>query len=300
MEHTGSESDSEKARQIVDRNLNVLTALYRDFRNVFGKHFEMPEVKSFDQASMRTLKLWTFFSVKSFQEYQEKLRMPLPPGVAAYYRPANQWITLFESPGGGGGGSDFNINKIFHEGTHQLVHLYTKVLIEKKIGDEILWDDPRTHSRLHWFQEGIAELFGSAKKVGDDWETMVPYIYRMREWWMTRSNKLSEWTFEELLSIKTSGELQNRASRKGLNQGGRLSSLFYAQAWSWVYFLWNFENGKYRDKFVEYAAKEFHGISGPEEFAKVWGAGPDYDWTPVKNEWMKYTEKLGKEMGIWQ
>ncbi len=245
VEHEGGGKQSAAAEKIVQRNLTLLHTLYTQFMSDFKVAFNLPEITDIEQPSMRTLKLWTFSNHASFLKYQEALGRRLPPGVGAYYKPNNQWITLFEQPGSASGGqanrSDFNTNKVAHEGLHQLMHVFTKVVLERETGEEVLWTDRRCHSRLHWFQEGMAELYGSAKTVeGGKWELKVPYKMRLKEWWMCRKNKLSEWSFKELLSIRTGPELQQRSSRKGLKRGqSRLSSLFYAQAWSWCYFLRN-------------------------------------------------------------
>ncbi len=306
VEHTGEEGretrESKEAARIVERNLNILSSLYNQFMADFKESFKLPDISELEQPSMRTLKLWTFSSHKSFQKYQKDIGQPLPPGVGAYYRPDNQWITLFEQPGSAEhrpGTSDFNTNKIFHEGLHQLMHVFTKVVMERELGEEVLWSDRRCHSRLHWFQEGMAELYGSAvSREGGKWDLKVPYKMRLGEWWNCRKNKQVEWTFEEIRSIRTGPELQQRSRSKGLTQQGRLSSLFYAQAWSWVYFLYNYENGKYRDKLIEYMAKELKGVSSPEDFAKTWGAGEGYDWGPVEKEWRGFVDKLWADNGF--
>jgi len=304
----GGQSNAQKKRaagaaKIVERNLTLLHTLYTQFMSDYKVAFKLPEISDLEQPSMRMLKLWTFSSHASFMKYQKDIRMPIPAGVGAYYRPANQWITLFEQPGSASSGaankSDFNTNKVVHEGFHQLMHTFTKVILERETGEEVLWNDPKTHSRLFWFQEGMAELYGSAKSTaGGKWDLKVPYRQRLGEWFSCRKNKLSDWSFEELLSVQTNGELRQRARRKVLSHEGRLSSLFYAQSWTWCYFLYNYENGKYREKLIEYMGKELRGISGPSEFAKTWGAGENYDWGPIEKQWRGYVKKLWADQGM--
>jgi len=288
-----------ETEKIVERNLTLLSTLYTQFMADFKGPFELPEISELEQPYGRNLRLWTFSSRVSFLQYQRDIRMPLPPGVGAYYRPNNQWITLFEPPGSQSRYPAFNTNKVVHEGFHQLMHALTRVVLERETGEEVLWRDRRTHSRLHWFQEGMAEFYGSAKAAEDGaFELKVPYRMRLREWFETRKRKRSDWAFVELLSIRNGAELMQRSRRKGLTQQGRLASLFYAQAWTWVYFLHNFEDGKYRDKLIEYMGKELKGISGPDEFAKTWGAGDSYDWGPIEKEWRGYVDKLWADQGF--
>ena len=71
------------------------------------------------------------------------------------------------------------VGKVFHEGTHQIIHLYTKLVMDErfaKLGEgpvdftDISW-------RSHWFTEGVPELFGGADEIKADsaWETFSPY-----------------------------------------------------------------------------------------------------------------------------
>jgi hypothetical protein len=255
---------------------------------------------------MRTLKVFTFFNEESFKKYQEDIRMPLPDGVRAYYSPMNQWIILFEGRGfeqtARADASSFNVNKTIHEGVHQLIHAFTKATVEKALGGESLsWTDPRVHSRLHWFQEGMAELFGSSRpKDGGGVEMMVPYRSRLEEWKMTRNRKLSEWSFEELLDVSTGQDLQRKSAQKGLADAGRLSSLFYAEAWAWCHFLYFHENGKHRQLLLDQLRHELDGDSGPDVFkSKVWKKKPgDPEWNAMKEEFEKYVQKLWSDLGI--
>ncbi len=304
----GVQSDAQKKRaaeaeKIVARNLTLLHTLYSQYMADFKVPFNLPEISDLEQPSMRVLKVWTFSSHASFLQYQKDIGMQLPAGVGAYYRPNNQWVTLFEQAGSASSGqanrSDFNTNKVVHEAFHQIMHTFSKVVLERETGEEVLWGDSRTQSRLHWFQEGMADFYGSAtSRTGGKWTLKVPYRMRLGEWFQTRKNKLSDWSFEELRNIRSGPELQQRARRKGLNQRGRLVSLFYAESWTWCYFLYNFEDGKYREKLIEYIGKELKGLSGPEEFAKTWGAGENYDWGPVEKEWRGYVEKLWADQGF--
>ena len=117
---------------------------------------------------------------------------------------------------------------------------------------------------------------------------------------MTRNQKLSEWTFEEMMDISTGQDMQQKAQRKGLADAGRLSSLFYAQAWAWCHFLYFHENGKYRQLLLDQLKQELSGNSGPAVFKEqVWKTKPgDPAWNTMKEEYGKYVEKLWTDMGI--
>jgi hypothetical protein len=295
-----------EADKLVKRNVDLLQQLYQTFLEKFGSSFGLEPLSTQQTGDMRTLKVLTFFNEENFKKYQQAIGMPLPDGVRAYYSPVSQWIILYEGRGyeeaGGKDASSFNVNKTIHEGVHQLIHAFTKATVEKALGGESLpWTDVRLHSRLHWFQEGMAELFGSSKpKDGGGVEMMVPYRSRLGEWKMTRNQKLSEWTFEELMDVSTGQDMQQKAQRKGLADAGRLSSLFYAQAWAWCHFLYFHENGKYRQLLLDQLKLELNGESGPAVFKeKVWKTKPgDAAFTAMKEEFEKYVQKLWTDMGI--
>ena len=82
---------------------------------------------------------------------------------------------------------------------------------------------------------------------------------------------------------------------------GRLSSLFYAQAWVLCHFLWHGENGKYRDKLLDYFESEMHGKSGYRYWAEMWNKDKKWqsaDWSELDKEWRAYFDKLCKQMGL--
>jgi hypothetical protein len=301
-----ADSASKKAisDDIVNRNVKILARLYSEFHRVFGERFDLPKLEDRPIATERTLKVFTLASEEKFHEYQKKIGQPLPRGVRAYYKPSDQWITLFE----GGkfekqakeGESSFNINKIFHEGTHQLMHVYTKILMErernkgKKPEDfkETEWMDRKVHSQLHWFQEGFAELFAASKPSGDTWDLLYLHRNRLQEWKGSRKAKKDEFEFNARV-------MRRRAQEIGLHpmEAGRLSSLFYAQAWVIAHFLWFGEDGKYREKFLEYMGMELHGNSGYKSWKKVWDKEDD-DWSFLEEKVDKHFDELCEKMGV--
>jgi hypothetical protein len=298
VEHTGREdlAAQQEAEKIVQRDLDLLNTMYNEFFKRFGDSFGLEKLSANKRDDMKALKVFCFFSEEAFHKYQQMIGQPLPEGVRAYYQPATQWIILYEGRGfeaaAAKGDSSFNVNKVVHEGFHQLIHAATKAFIEKQRNEEVLWTDPATHSRLHWFQEGMAELIGSTKpKDGGGVEIMTLNKGRLMEWKQTRAAKLSEWTFEEMLGITTSVDMRQKAGRKALADAGRLASLFYAQAWTWCHFLYFHGDGKYRQKLIDYMKVELSGKSGPDEFKKSW---PDMNVEELKKEWLAYVDQMMK------
>ena len=107
-----------------------------------------------------------------------------------------------------------------------------------------------------------------------------------------RELDLEGWSLEEVLSIRTGSELQQRARRKGLSGAHDQRVLFHAQAWSFVHFLWHFEDGKYRERFLEYVGMELRGQTGPKEFQRVFWGDEEPDLERLDNEWRNHIEEL--------
>jgi hypothetical protein len=266
-----------------ERSAKIFKHLYKVFLDTFQEPFGLPELESDDENDV-ILKAWLFASRESFDHYQNTIRNPLPPGVAAYYSPATQWM-LVPDRGGDPTGEGFNTGVYFHEGTHQLIHQYSKWLVEKDLGEEINWTDPRLDSDAQWWQEGIAELFGNVKKVGDSWELFQFSKNRSAFWKMIRNAKRNEWKLSDLLRATGNADVMRRR--------GYWANLFYCQGWAFTYFLWHYEDGKYRDKFMEYTKREFHGDSGPDVFKEVFGVGIDeIEGSEMAKEFEEYAKEL--------
>jgi hypothetical protein len=282
-------ADKQKAAQLEKKakeKAAIYRCLYQTFNDRFAKPFGLSSLCSDVFAKDCVLKIWIFADRESFKRYHEYIGIPMDDSVAAYFSPTDQWIIIPEGGFGASGkigNQNMDVNVSFHEGTHQLIHYYTKQLVEKATGEEVSWTDHRLESKSHWFQEGVADWFGSAVRKGESWSLFESNLYGLAGWKSDRDEKQSEWTFEELLSAEDSYALQQR--------GNRMAVLFYAQAWAFVDFLWNFENGKYRDKFLEYFKRELHGESGLRVFKEVFGLAEVKD-SEMEKEYKGYVNEL--------
>jgi hypothetical protein len=281
--------DQRKAARLKELALQkaaIYRCLYQTFLDRFGERFKLGPLRSSDFAEDRVLKAWIFADRKSFDEYHQMIGMPVGENVGAYYFPTDQWMIIPDEVAGGvgaAGNQNMDINVSFHEGTHQLVHYYTKRLVERACGEEISWTDSRLDSNSHWFQEGLAEWFGSAVKNGDGWNLFQTNIYRLMHWKSDREGKLEEWNLEDLLAASDSDDLDRR--------GGRMGALYYGQAWAFISFLWNFEDGKYREKFLTYFGRELAGESGLKVFKEVFGV-TEVKGSELEKEYLGYCERL--------
>ncbi len=281
--------DRRKAAQLEEmakRKAAIYRCLYKTFLDRFGERFKLGPLHSKNFKDDRVLKAWIFADRKSFDEYHKYIGMPMGDNVGAYFNPVDQWMIIPNEVGGGIGNignQNMDVNVSFHEGTHQLIHYYTKRLVQKAVGEEISWTDSRLNSNSHWFQEGVAEWFGSAVKQGDGWDLFQTNIYRLMHWKSDRRGKLEEWSFEDLLAASDNGDLNRR--------GGRMGALYYAQAWAFISFLWNFEDGKYREKFLTYFGRELTGESGLRVFKEVFGI-TEIKGSTIEKEYQEYCKKL--------
>jgi hypothetical protein len=219
----------------------------------------------------------------SFDRYHLEMGQELPKGAAAYFMPSNNRIVYFE--GTGQGSEKFNINKLIHELTHQLVWFYTP---------------SRSRCQLHFFQEGVAEFFsGTTRKRRESNEGELSYDYTFRGKLHGRMKhlkhcKLTNWfTFEELLTIPNKMALDRICRQKAgddENERARCGSLFYAEAWSLFYFLWHHEDGKYRPKLIRYAGLELEGKTGVRYLRQAF---EDVNLKEIGRKWRDFVNSSG-------
>jgi hypothetical protein len=149
---------------------------------------------------------------------------------------------------------------LFHEGTHQLVDYYTKTRATNL--DESLW-----------FSEGIADYFGGHARTWDEnagkWRYEPGLINTLRVEGVGNA-KAGNYLFKlrDLLAYRR-GDYERDKNDSSTPRSGTA----YAQGWALVYFLSNWDDNKYRDKFDEYVKKELNGESGVKAFEDVFGAG---------------------------
>lgn len=278
---------AEKLQQRAEEKGRLFRCLYETFRKEFGERFQLTPLESDDFEKDTILKAWVFADRESFKRYHDSIGQPMDDSIGAYYNPQDQWMNIPEDAAMGMNppGQDMDVNVCFHEGTHQLIHHWTKRIIEEETGQPVEWTDSRLDTRSHWFQEGIAEYFGSAVKDGDSWKLFQPDLYRILSWREVRKAKAKEWVFEDMLKAENNGDL----ARPGMPQ--HMGWLFYGQAWAFISFLNTFENGKYRDKFLAYMEKELHGRSGYTVFKEVFGL-EEVAGSQLEKDYMKFCEGI--------
>jgi hypothetical protein len=179
---------------------------------------------------------------------------------------------------------------VFHEATHQLIHFITRTGGRQAAGGQAMW-----------FSEGIADYFGfhsrhldpetgrwryTLGKVSDE---RIGSLRALRKNLMPFADLLdylrSDWTSDNAILY---GDGNRPKTANEFVRAQRRTSLAYAQGWSLTYFLNEYGNRKYRDKFDEYLKGERFGQSGPSAFRKAFGN----DFSQMEKEYFSMVDEF--------
>jgi len=290
------EKSGKRSENTVARYANTLTRLYEEFHRHLGKPLGLAPLETCAQPADRALKVFVFTNTEAFRRHQRHLHVALPPGVTSYYSARDRWIVLDAGEAPRRGMEDFPLRRLVHEGTHQLMHAYSKVTREKASGKAMEWEDVR-YSKQLWLQEGPAELLAGAMRTDDEpWSLATPLWHRVAELIATRAADKSEFTLDEIFGMTGTLDLMRAVRTKSLDpsEHGRLSSLAYAQFWATTHHLWNFADGTYRDRLVAALRQELRGNSGPMIWVATWGGEGPVDWSGLEGEIRASVAAMGR------
>ncbi len=264
------------AEKVLAKSVKLFETFYEGWMTEFAPHFgfERYDEKNVDHSTI--LKAIIFASEKDYATYNASIGSRLASSARAYYSKREpRFICSYE---GGDEEDEAYTNHVqAHEATHQLVHFFTWDTTRKAIGREPRWLDA-LHRPL-WSTEGFAEFFSAYTVEGDTYSWMQPLDNRMQHLWIfggiLEKKEWKRWPLDQILRIRHGGELQvqGAARAKPAEQGmaaNVMANLFYAEAWSFVHFLWYADAGgapKYRDRLIEYFKLEFeldYGQRGKE------------------------------------
>lgn len=261
----------------------VLVAFHEYFRKEFGTLFNLPKVTG-------PLVIIAWRDRKGYDDYCEELEGVKPMrSRAAHYSPKSHeivvhgWDSLRSNPY-----RPVIDNGVFtHEATHQLIHYYSSKISK----------NPNAASNVHWFQEGLAEYCGNLRITKRSRSTgEVRYLFGERS--ASRASELRAalsaeepiyFTLEEMLSLRNSREMQAMAKNKSPEDWQSLTSLFYAQAWTFIYFLREQENGqRFWQKFLEVMKAELEDKSNTIAARKTLGIE---DVEALEKEWLEWFQE---------
>lgn len=208
-----------------------------------------------------------FQSEKEFEKYRVDERTDLPSSsfVGGFYTSGVGLLTIWESSTG----KDMS-GTYFHEGTHQLLDFYSSGL--------------GRNGKTPWFQEGIAEYFGSVERVQEG----SKLVYKMGQVNDDRMNGASLWaqagtgkrtSLKTLVSIDYPTFFAAR-QRTFSSQGSREDRLLVMECYhlSWAMIKYCFDDPDYHDGITAYLKREIANDGGLKSFEECLGIESDDDW----------------------
>jgi hypothetical protein len=306
-----------RGAKILEKNLALFEQYYDGWMTTLGPVFGFTRYGA-DNCDDRTLfKVNVFSNAAEYRLYNDKTGSGMGGFARAYYSPQEpRFITTYD--GGENEDAAATDQTQCHEATHQLVHFYTWDLSRKALKREVSWDDCEV--RPMWCEEGFAEFFSSFAVKDGRYAWMQPLDERMCHLWLlgeiAAAKSWRPWELKEFLSMRDAGQMDEASQlRAGLKSEDRglassvMGNLYYAKAWSLVYFLWYAEeNGKprYRDRFTEYLKfqfllryrfdkvekKEVTVPVGSNDFRRIIGVEKDDQLAAIEKEWQAYERKL--------
>ena len=224
----------------------------RDLARTFDEKFGAPlNVGQMD----RVTPIVVLRDDKEYAKYMRR-RDPFAPVVSGgHFEPySNRLVCYLRNP-------TEDRTLLFHEGTHQIVNFAQR-------------NAPSTaHAQQgFWFSEGMAEYFAGH---GQTWKAELGrYRYVPGKIYEDKIDLLASakergdlFPIADLLDYRIKDEVKERED----SSKSRKRSIAYAQGWGMVYFLNQWQNGKYADQFMDYLKSEFSGNSGMSAFRSAFG-----------------------------
>jgi len=275
----------QSTKNVLDRAGQIYTCLLENFRaRMVEIGLPNPEIRDMGNPVLKCFVFNDRITYEDFHVRQGFDKNDLVLRARAYYAWApDQWMRTYDT-GAPSLSLDPDTCVAFHEGTHQLVHYFRRWYLTQEdrkknpSAPEVALASGRIRGRCHWFNEGIAEVFGGAYRVADGkWRLFSVLTNRVAEWSIHRGHGDPDWTLREVLEMANSGQMRLLGERKLPGKSSELDSLFYAQAWTLHHFLYYGADGRYRKRYLEYLKQEMLSNSGLEVFLQCMEVGDDPD-----------------------
>ena len=214
--------------------------------------------------------------------------------VLGYFSPQNRWVFLYFRDEDATSGIS-NLNVLAHETTHQLQWHFSKDPKNPK------YRNFEGEAPSAWFQEGWAEFVGgSCRKVPDsedfqfEWYALgrlegirlmkkrrvplmpIKYLVERESY-----NEFRRWVRD--VWLPEARDMTPEASHKWLTPPMYFSAM-YSQSYYFVYFLNNYENGKYKQKFRDFIMTILRGKNKPPNHQK---RGKSKRWESVHDAFIE-------------
>ena len=289
------------AETLVRRDAALLTETHRRFREMFAGPLHLPPLP----ADRLPLSAVVLLDRRSFDEAMTRAGFPSANFVRATWLPGTGGIityahdestqTLDRLVCAGGGVQKVSDQVLVAAAAKQLVREYAVVRgAGGPRGDRVEPPGPL------WLSTGLAELLAGIETTSEDPRTLQPgtlahnrivleLVFKARQ----NRDSPERWTIEELL--KPVGDERQPTNLRYFDSDGVLSmsGAFECRAWAFCHFLWNYDGGMYRNKFIQFVGRVLDGTGTSEAFAKeIMGRPSLEDWGDFEMEFEWYWSKL--------
>jgi hypothetical protein len=295
----------EKARHLAKRDGIIFRELNSQFRNLFGSRFELPKLEE----KGRLLRVLIMWNREAFDAWHAAQNSGMSGMVRAYYSPTERHIVHYVGTEAlteqdyykcaNGRVQKKSDQVTFHEGTHQLMHEYSSIYRGAPLPEDPDAEVPVPDRRSMWFSEGLAEFMGSVEILEDDMTDLGGEFFhnrilleRVQLARSCRKQKLGMWPLPKMLLPNNNGDMLRIGEEIMPGRGGLAANLFYAQAWAFVHFSWYYDNGKYKQQFLNYMEKVLKNEHGPEAMAEAFGLPSAEDFGIIEKEYEWYWNLL--------
>ncbi len=201
------------------------------------------------------------FPVIVYKDNAEYVASGSPPNTGGYFSPLVKKLVFFWM---GDAKVQDTLMVLYHETFHAFLDYYLE-------------------DATQWFNEGHGDYFGAWK-----WDDANKKMMCRTNWWRLDGIKAairngSFTPVKELLQM-TQAEMYGR--NVGVN---------YAEAWSIVYFMWNYANGKYAGVLRNYFFEMQKGSGIKRAYDNTFGK---IDMRVFEDEWKRYTGDLENPPGV--
>ena len=292
-----------KGAMFAQRDAILLTELHRRFRELFAERFKLPEPATKGRL-FTALVMW---NKSSFDKLTTEAGLQAGADLRAFYSPAEQKIFTYigdeslqerdELRSAGDWVQKESDQTMCWVGTHQLLHEYSAIHRGTPLANG---DTQVADCRPLWFDIGLAEFMSAIEVDGGHVESLRDATWAhnrllLRDVQTARSSRrLAElWTISDFLAPETGGELMSRGERLAPGEGGRTRAVFDCRVWAFCHFLWSYDEGKYRSRFLDYMGLVLAGTESSAKFATDIMKRPNADdWGPVEMEFEWYWREI--------
>jgi hypothetical protein len=289
-----------RAESLARRGAALFNETHRRFRELFADPMKLPTLAE----KGRMLTALVMWDRASFDALLREAGQPVSPGTRGFYSPARQKVFTYlgaealmhldEIPCADGFVQKTSDQAMLHSAACQLLHEYSAIARGRPLLDSEVEFEAAGPS---WLYVGLAEFLSAVEVeahtaddlVGTKWRHERVLLDRLDDAQRSRE-EAEKWTLAEVM--KRSEPAESRLVVAPSADGPPMSSLYCARAWAFVHFLWNYDAGKYRAKFVSFVGESFLRPTTSEQFAKSMGRPDAANWGLVEREFDWYWEQL--------